>query len=527
MNQLEARLARIESHLGLDDAATATPEGAPLERLIIPGAGFDGNGDGPAGQNAFALAGVIALTVGTAFMLSQSYPNLPSAMPGGVAVAVAAVVWWVARLKERRLGSAAGYLRGAAMLLGYFGAVRFSVTGDPPVLDVRSFPSRAVLVAAVLVNATVAWRARSAWLVFLAFALGCATALVVGTGVSVLAALPLLMTGVVLAARRGGWPLLPAAALPLLYATYFLWAIGNPARGGKVHYVTEPTAAPWIVLLTLQIFALATLFRRERSTEDGPTKAGALVNCGVGYACLLVHSAAAFPASFAALHGAAFAAFLGWGMLFWFRERSRVLTFVHAMTGYFALSMTIVKLAGVPVVFGWLSLQSLLVVSTAIWFRSSLIVVANFAIYVAIVVTYLFVAKSETGLSVGFGLVALATARILEWQQSRLELKTSLMRNAYLVSAFLVLPYALHHLVPGRVVALAWVALAVAYYAVTWRSGNREYRWMGHGTLAFAGIFLVFAGPGRLEPFYRVASFLALGAVLLVVALALKTPQRR
>ena len=47
------------------------------------------------------------------------------------------------------------------------------------------------------------------------------------------------------------------------------------------------------------------------------------------------------------------------------------------------------------------------------------------------------------------------TARLLNWQQSRLELKTGLMRNAYLLSAWLVFPYALYHLVPGKDVGLA------------------------------------------------------------------------
>jgi len=39
-------------------------------------------------------------------------------------------------------------------------------------------------------------------------------------------------------------------------------------------------------------------------------------------------------------------------------------------------------------VFVWLSVQSVVVVATAIWFRSRLIVVANFAIFLAIVLGY-------------------------------------------------------------------------------------------------------------------------------------------
>jgi hypothetical protein len=167
----------------------------------------------------------------------------------------------------------------------------------------------------------------------------------------------------------------------------------------------------------------------------------------------------------------------------------------------------------------WLSVQSLVVLATAIWFQSRLIVVANFLIYAVIVAGYVFFVERETGVSVGFGLVALLSARLLNWQQQRLELKTGLMRNAYLAGAFIVFPYALHHLVPARWVALTWVALAVAYYGLNQTMRNQKYRWMGHATLALTAVFLLVIS---IEPAWRIASFLALGAVLLGVALTIR-----
>jgi uncharacterized membrane protein len=210
---------------------------------------------------------------------------------------------------------------------------------------------------------------------------------------------------------------------------------------------------------------------------------------------------------------------LGVAVAFWVREQSRVSTFLYAMTGYLALSMAIIKAAAMPDVFVWLSLQSVVVVATAIWFRSRFIVVANFLIYVSIVLGYIVVAKAETGISIGFGIVALVTARILNWKKDRLELKTELMRNAYLVSAFFVFPYALYHLVPATYVGLAWIGLALAYYGMNLLVRSQKYRWMGHVTLLLTALYLVVVGTSRFEPVYRVLSFLALGTVLLVVSL--------
>lgn len=197
------------------------------------------------------------------------------------------------------------------------------------------------------------------------------------------------------------------------------------------------------------------------------------------------------------------------------------------MTGYAALTLAIVKVTHAPEVFLWLSVQSVVVVATAIWFRSRFIVVANFIIFAAIVATYMVLTKQESGISLGFGVVALVTARILNWKQHRLELKTDFMRNAYLMSAFVIFPYAFYHLVAVKYVALVWIALAAAYYLVNVIVRNQKYRWMGHGTLGLATIYVIGAGISRFEPVYRVLSFLVLGATLLTVSFLFARAQRR
>jgi hypothetical protein len=189
------------------------------------------------------------------------------------------------------------------------------------------------------------------------------------------------------------------------------------------------------------------------------------------------------------------------------------------MTGYLALSIAILKASEPPLVFVWLSLQSLLVVATAIWFRSRFIVVANFLIYLATMGGYVAVAERETGVSFVFGVVALASARLLKWQNSRLALKTEAMRNAYLFCAFAAFPYALYHLLPRADVAFAWVGVALGYYALNAGLGVRKYRWMGHATLVLTVGWVVLAGWGHLESMSRILSLLVLGLALVVVSL--------
>ncbi len=218
-------------------------------------------------------------------------------------------------------------------------------------------------------------------------------------------------------------------------------------------------------------------------------------------------------------HLLAFAVLLALAIAFWIREESRYSTFVYALLGYAALSVAILKAFTPPGVFVWLSLESIVVVATAVWFRSRFIVVANFIIYLCVMAGYLFTAPQESGISLIFGVVGLLSARILNWQRDRLELRTEVMRNAYLAFAFLVFPYALYHLVPEGYRALSWVGIAMFYYLMNLLIQNQKYRWMGHLTLVLTVFFVVFVGLRHLEPVYRIVSLLVLGVVLIGVSL--------
>lgn len=531
--QLEARLARIEQRLGIEPlgGGAASPTGGSNAASSLHGAGFAtpvsaGDLERSVEQSGFAVAGVVALTIGAGFMLAQPHSNLPAAVPSIVGAALAAGLLLAAHFGERRFGLLANSLRGAGLVLLFFAALRLSFFGATPALDLRGTLGRTLLVLPVALSAALAWSRRSPGLAALSLVLGCAGAIAINTGEFLIVALPLLTSAVVAAALVRGWPALPLVGAPLLYLTHFVWACGNPILGGRYHYSAEPAAAPLALLIMICLFAATALFRAHREHEDGVTNAAALLNCFFGYGVFLVHTAAAFPRHFAMLHASAFAVFLGIAVLFWTRERARVSTFFYVLTGYVALSMAILKASAIPEVFVWLSLQSVVVVATAVWFRSRLIVVANFLIYAAIILGYMFIAKAETGISLGFGIVALVSARILGWQKDRLELKTELMRNAYLFSALVIFPYGLHHLVPPRYIALSWVGLAVGYYLLNLIVRSEKYRWMGHATLALAAIFIVFAGPGQLAPVYRVASFVALGTVLLIVSLSFPRVRR-
>ena len=511
--RVEARLSRLEAYLQFDVGAASGP--APAARPGRPEDEFEFE----VGQNWFAIVGIVVLVLGAAFTLSLPYAGLPAGLPSLIAYGAAGALFALGRRWRRAFELVAASLRGAAMALLYFASLRLCFFGAQQALSAAGAPGAALLVLTTALNLTLGLRWRSSWLTGLALASGYATTLAVGNSWFLLAGLPILAAAAVAIGYRRAWPGYGLLGIALTYLTYLVWAVGDPILGRPLAMAPGPPASLGCLLVCAGILASASWPRHPGQTEGAASNLAALFNCLAGYGLFLLHSLASFPAIFAVAQSAAALVFVALAAAFWVRERSRVATFLYAMTGYLALTFAILKATEIPQVFIWLSLQSVLVVATAIWFQSRLIVVANFLIYAAIVIAYMALAQVESGISVAFGLVALGTARLLNWKRDRLELKTELMRNAYLVSALVIFPYALYHLVPRAYVSLAWVGAALLYYGLNLVVRNQKYRWMGHATLLFTALYLLVVGVNRLEPMYRNLSFLVLGTVLLVISL--------
>lgn len=332
--------------------------------------------------------------------------------------------------------------------------------------------------------------------------------------------IPLLAVFLAIVRIRHSAPGFYAYGLVLTFVAILLEAMNNPVLGHPLLLVASPLWSTLILLPCIATFAVGVLLRKDHRPEDWLQGAEAFTTIFLGYGILSWLTVSAEPGIFIAVHLASSALLLGLAVAFWVREKSSLATFFYAMAGYLALSIAIVKGFASPSVFVWLALQSIVVVATAIWFRSRFIIVANFIIYLSIIVSYLVVVQEETGLSLGFGIVALTSARILNWQKHRLALKTEAMRNAYLGIAFLIFPYALYHMVPRPYVSLSWIGIAGLYYALNGVIKAQKYRWMGHLTLMLTVLYVVIVGIIQLEPGYRIMSFLALAIALLAVSMA-------
>jgi hypothetical protein len=462
LRRVEDRLARIEAHLDLRPDVETLPAGSVASDAAQ-------NADGEAlefelGQNWFAKLGIVVVTIGLAFALTFHYRGVPPAVPGLVGALIAGAVFFLAHIWRSSFVLVSSYLRGAALALLYFSALRLSFFGEEAAVPPGSLAAFLLLTAVTGFTLFVSLRRTSAYLNALALLMGYATLIVVDSTPLTLWGLTVLAGLVSYLGNRFAWGGIVLYGILLTYLTHLLWAINNPLLGHTISVNSSDPGNLVFLLLYTVIFAAGTMFRTDRSSEGGSTIASGFLNGGGAYIVLLLLTLTSFRDLTTPAHLLAFAVLLALAVAFWIREKSRISTSVYALLGYAALSVAILKAFTPPGVFVWLSLESIVVVATAVWFRSRFIVVANFIIYLCVMAGYLLTAPQESGISLIFGVAELLSARILNWQRDRLELRTELMRNAYLAFAFLVFPHALYHLVPEGYRPLSWVGIAMFYY---------------------------------------------------------------
>ena len=517
ITRLEQRVSRLEAAMKVDHPDDQQPEEAVLPDTVSDEVDEE-EFELRVGQNWFAKAGIVLLSLGIMFLLAFPYQDVPSFVPSLVGFVLVAIMMRLSTYWQRSFEQVAGYLVGGGMVVLFFSVLRLSYFTSYPAIETREV-TVLLLLAVVALNLVVAARRDSPLQLAMNLALGFAAA---GATLAPYVVFGVVTVGVVVSVflfQRFGKSLYLFTGILCAHGVHLLWGIGNPVIGNELAFATGPEAQFLFLTLYASIFGLSGLIG-SRGRDWGAVELGLSLFLGAcSYGLYLLLSLAASIETVYLWHALASVAYMGLAVAYWVKGRSRYATFVFAMLGYMALSIAIVSRFTIVDSFVWLCWQSVIVLSTAVWFHSRFIVVANFFIYLSIFVAYLVSDVALTMVSVSFGVVALVSARILNWQRDRLELKTEMMRNAYLVSALLFLPYALYHILPGEYVSLSWLGLAFFYYLSSRILHARKYRWMALMTMVLAIVHVFLVDLVGLDPTLRIISFVVLGIALLGVSM--------
>jgi hypothetical protein len=521
LRRLEARIMRIETYLQLGPLPEAsTPEGiaAPSARLQASDEEKEAALELKIGEFWLARVGIVALLVGTAFFIAYPIAVLPPLLRSLIGYLAVAGLFAASRFWRTSYPYLSRILFGGGLVLFYYATLRLHFFTDHPLL-VNKTVALAILLAVVGVHFYFAAQRRSEFLTGIAAFLGYATALIGDATHFTLPMIALTSAAAIGFLWKHHFQTVGLLSVILAYFAHLLWLLGNPLLGHPLQAVTAHQNNLIYLFIYAAIFAMPTLWREENTFSDATKFLLPLLN-GAGFfgmAFLVIINF--FVPQRAGLFLLIALFFLAVAIMSWIRRRSRFATSFYACFGYLALSAAIFSQFQSPQYFIWLGWQSLLVISTAIWFRSKIVIVANTLIYLGIFLIYLIAAPSTVAVNASYALVALLSARLLNWKTERLALKTELMRNAYLASAFVIIPYGLYHAVPKNYVSLSWLGAAVFYFIMSLILQNKKYRWMAILTILLTVVYVFAIDMARLEAGFRILSFLALGVVLLVISL--------
>ncbi|HLG39050.1 MAG TPA: hypothetical protein VI461_05240 [Chitinophagaceae bacterium] len=515
LKSIESRISRIESYL---DLHPSQPEEVQQAEIIVlkKKSEADEELEYRIGQYWFAKLGIFVFLLGWLIANTLQFENLNQLIPVlvGFITGMAAIASSI--FIRNRFPHLSGWMLGSGFVILYIAALRthfFSLS--PLIADII-----AVLVILYIISFVIIFtgiKLRSPYLTSLGISAAFLSAIISDYSYSVfltIAALVILSANLKI---KLNWSGLFNFTIVTAYLVHLIWFINDPLVGNQLELQTGQPINLIFILIYQIIFGIAYLADKKYD-EYLPTALSILVNTSMSYGLFLLITILSAPSFGQGYNLLASIVFLGFAILFFTKKSSKIATFYYAMTGYTALSVAIILQFEKPDFFIWLCWQSLLVVSTAVWFRSKFIIVANFFIFLLIFFAFLILSGVTSGISFSFGVVALLSARILNWKKDQLELKTEQMRNAYLLTALLIIPYSLYHMMPSGYVAFSWIAVAILYYIFSLLLKNVKYRYMSLATYLLTVVYVFVLGITSDETIFKILSFLVLGAALVIIS---------
>lgn len=523
IQKLTARVARLEAHLGLAPIQTprAEYESTSPEAAVqaTETAEYEGSGlELGVGEFGLAWIGSGVLFLGIVFFMAyaQSHGHRVVASATGYIVAIG--LYWFARLWRQSIPHLSRVMLGSSLLLLYYTTMRLGFFSAAPLIS-NVYISLLLLLLVVAFQLWIAIGRDSQQLAAIAIVLAVISALLIDrTHIS----LSLVVISSVIATRLSitrEWRHLLPVAMILAYAAHLLWLLSNPQIGHKPQAVSEHQYNIVYLFLYAAIFYWPALFSKKASADDAYKIISVLLN-SLGFSILIALAVLThFQHIYSTVYLGVAAFFLLLSIVQWLNTHRQYTPAIYACFGYMALSIAIYGYAKVPTSFLWLSLQSLLVVSMALWFRSKTLVVMNSLIYASILLSYVALSPSSDQVNFSFAIVAMASARVMNWQKERLTLRTDMLRNVYLAIAFVMIFYALYRAVPGQYVTLSWTATAVVYFLFSYWLSSTKYRLMAISAILVTVVYLFLIDLAHLDPLFRVAAFIFVGLMALAISL--------
>jgi hypothetical protein len=523
LHSIELRLSKLEATLSIEDN-TALYQIEPgvqqvdiLQNTDVQDEEEKGL-ESKIGRFGLAWLGNIVLLFGigflTQYMMNIGY-HFVSILIGYIAAA--SIFFLEEYLKKTNLHLAFMFKMNAQILL-FFITLRLHFFSSTPIIPNKTI-SLVLLLLIIVFQAYLAISNKSQAFAALAVIFALTTAIISDSTHFMLPLVILTAAGATWAFQKYKWEALLIVTIILTYIIYFLWLFGNPFMGHTMEMITEHHFGIAYLFGLGACFCIIPFFRKSDSSYDDFLIGVTVIN-GILFTLLLaLVTLRFFSTNYVTLFAVITISCLIYSTILKSTSDWNFASAFFALYGFMAMSISLYGLFGLPRVYLLLSLQSLVVVSMALWFRNRLIIIMNSLLFLSILLIYLFSAKPIDGVNFSFALVPLISARIINWKKSRLKIETDLMRNLYLIEGFFMVLYALYHAVPGQFVTLSWTMAALLHFVLSFVLKNVKYRYMALGTMICAAFYLFIVDLARIEIIYRVLALLFLAAISIGISM--------
>jgi hypothetical protein len=522
VEDLENRLSRLETKFGSPGYSDpggfpADPEKSSTSETRSPSSNDDSL-ESKIGEYGMAWMGNIVLLFGILFLTQYLHKNnreLVSLIFGFSSVAFVYLIGYYTRKSLPYMSRLFNY---NGHLLLYIQAMRICLFRSSHIID-SPVLGHAVVFVILISLIYLAYRNNSQLLAVIVWLMAVITAIASGFTHVMLPVMVVISGSAILFAARKGWWTGLIISIFFVYFTFLIWILGNPILNRSIELIEDHQLGYVYLFACALAYSLMALLPKSDQVPENSLNRSIILN-GLGFSLILTLSTLAFFTENYFIYFGLIGIFcIGYSILLKMRGTWKTVTELYAIYSFVALSISIAGIYHFPLAFFLLSLESLLVVSMALWFRSRFIVIMNTILFVGLLIIYIFTADPLNATNFAFAIVALLTARILNWKKQLLEIRTELIRNIFLLSGALMVLFSLHKAVPANFVTLSWTGAAMVFFMLSVLIRNKKYRWLAIITMVITVIYLFIVDLSNISLGYRIVALMFIAAISLGISI--------
>jgi|AMQJ01.1.fsa_nt_gi hypothetical protein len=457
---------------------------------------------------------LFGITLITQYIQREGHTNLASII-GFLAVGL---LFGLSVLMSKNLSYIGLMFKTTSILLLYYFTARLHFFTEAPIISAKWI----CLLLLLLINAYqyyLSVKLKSGMFGVIALFLTLSTAVISNTTHFMLSVIALTAIVSMYFVFKFNWRTLLVLSIVLVYTSFLIWMLSNPAMGNEVQIASKYHLSIIYLFIIASVYSILNLLPNNEEYNDFFILGSVLLN-GIGFSFLTLFYVFSFlPTNYIWIFFTIFVFCLSAAAVFKFKSEWKFAAPLYALYSFVMLSVTVYGYYQLPNAFFILSIESLLVVSMALWFRSQFIVIMNGFLFIALLIAYLKLGDTVVGINFAFALTALITARVLNWKKERLEITTELLRNTYLVAAFFMMLYALYKAIPEDYITLLWTGTALLYYLLSRLLHNVKYRWMSIFTIIITALYLFIVDLDRISMLLRVVTIMALAIISILISI--------